>query len=99
MKCPACKKATLSVARTYGEGTRTLRDRRCPKCNTYHKTIEIYETELNRMIEEKNNVIQEGRMEKTAVEDKLYELKGAIKTLFDAVKPVEPSSRPRSRKR
>ncbi len=87
MKCPACKKANLTVARTYAEGARTVRDRRCPKCKTYHKTIELYETELNRMLEEKDDVIRQEISNKEALDSELYILKGAVKTLFDAIAP------------
>lgn len=44
MNCPnsKCKKTSLDVSRTFGSSDKVERDRRCPKCGTYFKTVEYF---------------------------------------------------------
>ena len=99
MKCPTCKKKDLTVARTYAEGTRTVRDRHCPKCCKYHRTIELYDNELTRMHDEQAEIILNKELEIRALRDKLGELSGAVTTIFSVIKPTESPSTPRPQKR
>jgi transcriptional regulator NrdR family protein len=55
MKCSnkKCKGVSLDVARTYTDSSHVNRDRRCPRCGIYYKTIEMFvsdhEIEINKL--------------------------------------------------
>lgn len=85
MNCPNPKcKSSLQVARTYAEAKRTVRERRCPKCGTYHKTVEVFETEISKLRQELHDAKHQKDLEQFALERELAEIKGAVRTLFEA---------------
>lgn len=85
MKCPQPKcKGSLGVARTYGSPERIIRARKCPKCHTYQRTVEVFQAELDKL----NNDLHEAKHEKDlhqyALENELADIKLAARTLFEA---------------
>lgn len=54
MKCSnkKCKGVSLDVARTYTGSSHVNRDRKCPRCGTYYKTIEMF---VSDRVHENNN--------------------------------------------
>ncbi len=80
MKCSnkKCKGVSLDVARTYTEDSHVNRDRRCSRCGTYYKTIEMFvsahELEINKLkqeISERESRISELNITHQDVKDSL----------------------------
>ena len=46
MRCPECNDK-LGTLRTTDYGDKTLRERKCSKCNTNHPTIELFEKDYD----------------------------------------------------
>lgn len=85
MKCPNAKcKGILQVARTYAYHDKTIRERRCPKCGTYHKTAEVFVTEIENLRRELHDAKHQKDLEHYAVEQELASIKGAVRTLVEA---------------
>lgn len=85
MKCPQPKcKGSLGVARTYGNDARVIRERKCPKCGVYSKTIEVFETELKKLNNDLHDAKHQKDLQMYALEREIAEIKGAARTLFEA---------------
>lgn len=85
MKCPQCKK-DLPVNRTFGENTRTVRERKCPKCHFYHKTVEVFETEFSKLQRDLKEAKEQLTLEQYALERELNEMREAARVFVEAAR-------------
>lgn len=85
MKCPQCKKGKLGTGRTFGADLRVRRERYCHKCGARHWTVEVFETELDGLNRDLHDAKHQKDLEQYALERELSELKGAVRTIFEAV--------------
>ncbi len=80
MKCPKPKcKGSLGVARTFGRDDRVVRERKCPKCGAYSKTVEVFETEINKLNQDLHDAKHQRDLEQFALERELPEIKSAAR--------------------
>ena len=84
MKCPHCKKGKLGTARTFSRPEQTIREKKCPKCGRYSKTVEVFETEIEKLKRDLHDAKHQKDFEQFALERELAEIKGAVRTLFEA---------------
>lgn len=84
MKCSnkKCKGISLDVARTYTDVVHVQRDRKCPRCGSYYKTIEMF---VSDRVHENNNFgkeIQDRDSKIRSLTSEIENIKTSLSQLF-----------------
>ena len=80
MKCqnPKCKNTKLETKRTYENGLSTSREKYCPKCHDRPMTVELMQSEVDRVHNGHTSEVEALKQKNRLTEDKLSEIKRSI---------------------
>ena len=100
MRCPnsKCKGTKLQTKRTFEHGSSTKREKYCPKCKQRHISIELFESDYNKIIQEFQTTISELKTSNAAADRKYLGLVGAIRVVTSATIPENGNGKKKSKK-